>query len=79
MWPISGLAVIENAQSVKLVLLCVIACPNDAGRAAKYANPLAFDVARSAVIVVHNPYDSPDDWVFDYSAMPDSLNGKVAL
>jgi hypothetical protein len=79
MWPISGLAVIENAQSVKLVLLCVIACPNDAGRAAKYANPLAFDVAHSAVIVVHNPYDSPDDWVFDYSAMPDSLNGKVAL
>jgi len=78
LWPISGLAIIDDAHSVKLVLLCVVACPNHAGYGA-FTNLFDFEVVNSAVIVVHNPFDSPDDWVFDYTVMPDSLHGKVSL
>ena len=78
LWPISGLAITGNAHTVQLVLLCVVACANHKGYDS-FANTLNFEVLNSAVIVVHNPFDSPDDWVFDYSAMPDSRHGKVSL
>ena len=69
LWPIAGVSVVDIANAgktdVKLLLLADIVCLN--GDAAE---KLQFDDYDTALLLVHNPYDAPQTWRFDYKVFP---------
>lgn len=75
-WPIAGLAVLDpehpTKKATKLFLLADVVCLNG-----NSAEKLLFEDYETAVFVVHNPYDLPQMWRYDYKVFPDL--GKANL
>lgn len=76
LWPIAGFPVTQSSEGgksvVKLFVLADIVCLN--GDAAE---KLQFEDYETVLLVVHNPYDAPQAWKYDYKVFPDL--GKINL
>ena len=77
LWPIAGLSVVVDIKKeadgqggAKLLLLADLVCLNG-----NSAESLQFEDYETVLILVHNPYDAPQRWRFDYKIFPDT--GKV--
>lgn len=74
-WPIAGLSVWDASSAVpssKLFLLVDVVCLNG-----NSAEKLLFEDYETALFVVHNPFDPPQTWRYDYKVFPDL--GKTNL
>ncbi len=77
-WPIAGFSVLDTAvsehvhEATKLFLLADVVCLNG-----NSAEKLRFEDYETAVFVVHNPYDLPQTWRYDYKVFPDLGKAKL--
>ena len=73
-WPIAGVAVVDPqdpaSSSVKLIILAYIVCLSGG----RVAESLDYGDYQSALIIVHNPYDAPSSWRYDYKEFPAVAN-----
>jgi len=76
LWPIASLSVVASTEAgktaVKLFLLADIVCLN--GDAAE---KLQFEDYETALLLVHNPFDAPQSWKFDFKVFPDLGKANV--
>jgi hypothetical protein len=71
MWPLSGVTVknttfVHNYENVVLVIIGTIVCSATISK----EESLTFEEKATFFLVVINPYDNPDAWIYHYQIIP---------
>lgn len=72
-WPIAGVAVVLASGATKLIVVVQVVCLPESSNGVG----LQFQAYETALIIVHNPLDSPQTWRYDVKYFPPVAVGML--